>query len=56
MNDWHVSPATLSISLDILSRPVAFPTDNFLRTEDISWDDVGFSIGSSITDSDGGGM
>ena len=50
MNDWHVSPAIFSISLDILSRPVAFPKDNFLRTQDISWEDMGFSM----TDSDGG--
>ena len=38
----------------MLSRPVALPRGSFLSTEDISWLDMGLSMGSSLTDSGGG--
>ena len=53
INGLHLPPAILSISLYMLSRPVALPRDCFFSTEDISLGEMGVSIGSSLNDSGG---
>ena len=48
MNALQDGPASWSISLDILSRPVAFPMARFLRPIEISVGEIGASLRRSF--------
>ena len=48
MNDLRDGPASCSISLEMLSRPVAFPLARFLRPIDISVGEIGASLRRSF--------